>query len=248
MKDMCRFLRKSALGWVVLIFVALSLGLPGCAGKSVDEGDPTSLMKDAEGDIKSDHYQVALDKLRVIKNKFPYSPQAIEAQLKIADVYFMQESWTEAATSYETFRDLHPKHEKAPYAMFRVGKSYFNDIPSPISRDLTPATKALDAYNDFVKRHPNAPEAKEAREDIGSIRRILAEKELYIANFYYKRDYYESAKPRFEKILEMYPETEPAKEAKTKLERTLKFIEDEKREKAKEEKKEPGKDGRSQGQ
>jgi outer membrane protein assembly factor BamD len=191
----------------------------GCSGKSVEENDPSALLKEAEEDVKSDHYQIAIEKLRSIKNKFPYSNYATEAQLRIADVYFLQESYGEAAVAYEAFRDLHPKHEKVPYAMFRTGKAYFNDIPGTIARDMTPANKALEAYSEFLKRFPNAPESADARKDLAEIRRLLAEKELYIANFYFKRDFYDSAKPRYKKILDTYPETAAANEAREKLAR-----------------------------
>jgi outer membrane protein assembly factor BamD len=204
------------------LFALLALGsFHGCGGKPVDEGDPASLMADAEDEIKSDHYQVAIDKLKVIKNKFPYSKYAIDAQLRLADVYFMQESYPEAAGSYEAFRDLHPKHERVAYAMFRIGKSYFNDIPDPVARDLTPATKALNAYEDFLKRFPDSPDAPEARKDLLQVRQNLAAKELYIGDFYYKRDFYASAQPRYQKVIDLYPDTEAAKEAKTKLEKTV---------------------------
>jgi outer membrane protein assembly factor BamD len=202
----------------VLVTLAL-LGLAGCSGKNVDPNDPAALMQDAEDEIKSDHYQIAIDKLRTIRNKFPYSKYSLEAQLRIADVYFMQELWGEAATAYETFRDLHPKHEKVAYAMFRVGKSHFNDTPSPLSRDLTPARKSLEAYEEFLRRFPSAPEAVEARKDVETSRRTLADKELYIADFYYKRDIYDSARTRYEKLIQLYPETDASKTAKEKVER-----------------------------
>lgn len=190
----------------------------GCATTHVDDSNPESLYKDAEEDIKSDHYLIAIDKLKSIRNKFPYSKYAIEAQLKIADVYFAQESFPEAAVSYEAFHDLHPKHEKAAYAMYRAGKSYFNDIPGTIARDLTPAQKAMEVYLTFMKLYPTAPEAVEAQKDIQSIRNLLAEKELYVGDFYFKREVYDSAKPRYKKIVELYPETPSAKTAKEKLE------------------------------
>ena len=174
-------------------------------------------FKEAEEEIKSDHYQIAIDKLRTIKNKFPYSKYAIDAQLRIADVYFMQESYTESAGAYESFRDLHPKHEKVGYAMFKTAKSYFNDIPSTVARDMTPARKALDAYTDFLRRFPSAPESEEARKDTATVRGLLAEKELYVANFYFHRDFYDSAKPRYKKIIELYPETPAAKTAEERL-------------------------------
>src|SRR5436305_4595321 len=105
-------MRKSAF---LTVLVLLSILYAGCAGTPVDENDPASLFKDAESDIQSDHYQIAVEKLRSIKNKFPYSKYALDAQLRIADVYFLEESYAEAAAAYETFKDLHPKHEKAGY-------------------------------------------------------------------------------------------------------------------------------------
>lgn len=193
----------------------------GCSGKDVDENDPAALLKEAEEDISSDHYQMALDKLRAVKNKFPYSKESVEAQLRIADVYFMQESFAEAALSYETFRDLHPKHEKTPYAMFRIGKSHFSDHPGTIARDLGSLQRAVDAYAEFTKRFPTAKDADEARKDAAEAKAQLAEKELYIANFYLKRDDAASAKGRLEKIVEKYQDTPSFEEAKQKLARIV---------------------------
>jgi outer membrane protein assembly factor BamD len=206
---------------ILPILLALSFSaassLSGCSGKSIDESDPAQLYKDAEEDIESDHYQLAIDKLRVVKNKFPYSKYATDAQLKIADVYYLQESYAEAASTYELFRDLHPKHEKTPYAMVRIGMSYYNDMPSTVARDLTSASRALDAFNEFVRRFPSAPEAAEARTHIAEVRKTLAQKELTIGDFYVREDQFDSARARYNKILALYPDTEVAKEAEAKL-------------------------------
>lgn len=212
---------------VFLAWVALSMtaGMFACSGKSVQENDPAALYNDAEEEIQSDHYQIAIDKLRVIRNKFPYSKYSVDAQLRIADVYFLQENYIEAAAAYENFRDLHPKHEKVPYAMFRIGKSYFKDLPSNVARDQTSAQKAAEAYQEFLHRFPAAPESSEARDDLASSRKSLADKELYIGNFYYKRDFYDSAKSRYEKILVLFPETDAAKKAKDTLDKIADYEE-----------------------
>ncbi len=202
---------------MLFLLGALQVSHFGCSGKSVEDGDPADLFKEAQEDIDSDHYQMATDKLKIIKNKYPYSKYALDASLRLADVYFLQESYTEAALAYESFRDLHPKHEKVPYAMFRVGKSYFMDMPTTVARDLTSAQKAQDSYNDFLHRFPNDPNAAEARKDLGDTRKALAEKELYIANFYFKRHFFDSAKNRYEKLLELYPDAPSVDEAKDKL-------------------------------
>ena len=200
----------------VLSFLFL-LVLGACSTVPVDESDPLALYTDAEAEMKSDHYQIAIEKFRAIKNKFPYSKYAVDAQLKIADVYYLQESFIEAAASYETFRDLHPTHEKAPYAHYRLGKSYFNDIPGNVARDLTSAQKALDIYNDFLHKYPALPEAKEAEKDRLEIRNRLANKELSIGDFYFKRQYFAGAKPRYTKVIRIFPETEAAHLAQLKL-------------------------------
>ena len=192
----------------VALAVALSayLALAGCASEVTQDRDPAEVMKEAEEEIGADHYQLALDKLRLVRNKFPYSKHAVTAQLRIADVYYLQESYTEAALTYETFKDLHPKHEKVPYAMYRIGMSYFNDVPS-VERDLTPAFKAQEAFNEFLRRFPDAPEAVEGRKKVAETRKLLAEKEYYIAEFYRRWDQPNSARRRYQKILDQYGDT-----------------------------------------
>lgn len=215
---MMRSLNYSRCSLAALAALLLAAGiLPGCAGKSTTPTDPTVLYNEALEDMKSDHYQMALDKLREVKNKFPYSKVAVDAQLKIADVYFAQEEWPESAAAYETFRDLHPRHERVSYAMYRAAKAYFNDIPDPIARDMTPAQKAVDAYNEFLREFPDSTEATLAKQDLEKAIEELADKELYIGDFYFKRDFYDSAKGRYQKILNLYPETEAATEARSKL-------------------------------
>jgi outer membrane protein assembly factor BamD len=213
--------------WVItgILAVFLSGVMSSCSGKQVDPSDPASLFQEAEDEIKSDHYLMALDHLRAIKNKFPYSNYSVEAQLRIADVYFLQESYPEAAASYESFRELHPKHEKVPYSMFRAAKSYFNDIPSKIARDLGAGQRALQAYAEFLAKFPNDPLAKEAREDVATVRNLLAEKEVYIGDFYSRENHYDSALGRYKKAMELYPETAAAKEAQGKVEHAQRMLE-----------------------
>lgn len=209
-----RFLLSAALA---VLFLAAFVTMSGCGGKPVNENDPASLYADAEEDIKTDHYAIAIEKLRTVKNKFPYSRYATDAQLKIADIYFMQESYAEAALAYETFRDLHPKHEKTPYAMYRVAKSHYMDAPENVARDMTPAQKALDAYQAFLRTYPAATETEEAKKDVAEVRRRLAAKELYIANFYWREEQYKAAKARYLRVVDTFGDTQPAQDAKERL-------------------------------
>lgn len=208
-----------SIRWVPALLAAgiLAFGAAGCAGKAVNENDPASLFADAEDDIDSDRYAIALEKLRTIRHKFPYSKYSPLAQLRIADVYFLEESFPEAAASYETFRDLHPKHEKASYAMYRIGESYFEAMPENVARDMTTAYEAIDAFEAYLNRYPKGEHAEQARKRLGESRSRLARKELYVADFYFKRDFPDAAMGRYEKVVRLYPKTEAAEKAKQRL-------------------------------
>lgn len=94
------------------------------------------------------------------------------------------------------------------------------DIPSTVARDLTSAQKAEDAYTLFIKRFPNDPLIEDARKGRVKTRELLAEKELYIGNFYSNQDQLDSAKGRYEKLIQLYPETPQAKTAADLLAKT----------------------------
>lgn len=210
---------RQTKGCFEILFCLAALTLAGaCSTGSINDNDPEALFKEAQSDIESDRYQLALDKLKIVRSKFPYSSYSTLAQLRIADVYFMQESFIEAAHSYQTFRDLHPKHDQVAYAMFRVGESYEQDIPSKLARDLTSAYKALDAFGEFLQRFPNDPKSAEARNKVQEIRGRIAQKELYIAEFYEHWDEPGSAYGRYRKIEKVYPDTPVIQKAQKRRE------------------------------
>ncbi len=207
----------SSLLLVATLAGAFSLGGFGCSSADVDENDPAALMKEAEEDIDASRYILSIEKLQKVKNQHPYSKQAVEAQLRIADVYFLQESYAEAAATYEAFRDLHPKHPKLPYAAYRVGLAFYSDLPGNHARDLSSGYKAQDAFKDFLAHYPTDENAASATAKLAETRKILAEKEMYIGNFYFKREMWEAAKGRYSKVLNVYSDTPSVEDAKSRL-------------------------------
>ena len=127
------------------------------------------------------------------------------AELSIADVYFKQESYAEAQVAYQTFRDLHPKHAQISYVVFRLGLSYFNQLPETVDRDLSLATNAILIFNELIKNHSSSEFINEAKEKRDKALKMLAGKEDYVADFYFIREKYDSALTRYEGILSKYP-------------------------------------------
>lgn len=213
---MKRIIKASLLLFGVV--VSGSFIASGCANVTVNEDDPEALYQAAENEIQNDRYQFALDRLRMVRNKFPYSRFSSLAQLRIADVYFLQESFVEAASAYQTFRDLHPKHEKTSYASFRIGESYFQETPGTIARDLSPAKRAHEAFLNFTRLYPSDPLNAEAKNRLLEIEEMLAEKEVLIGRYYLRKDRVDASKSRFQNVISKYPKTNASKDAAQLLE------------------------------
>ena len=201
-----------------LSFIFLGAAIwTGCSSTSVNEADPAALYDDAEKDIKNDRYLLALDKLRILKSKFSYSSFGVLAQLRIGDVYFLQESYPEASAAFETFIELYPKHPKASYALFKAGESYYLDIPSTIARDLKTAESAINSFTQYLKKYPTGEFVEKAKDMKLKAYNKLGEKELSIAEFYIRKKKDEAAIARLQKVINQYCDSESATKAKELL-------------------------------
>jgi outer membrane protein assembly factor BamD len=140
-----------------------------------------------------------------LRDWYPFSKYAILAELKIADGYFNLESYTDAIFAYEEFEQLHPRNEAVPYVIFRIARSYFNQIDT-IDRDQTNATKALETYRRLVQQYPTDVYAGMARSDMLACYQSLAGHEFYVGVFYYKDKNYNAAKVRFTAVVKNYPD------------------------------------------
>jgi outer membrane protein assembly factor BamD len=183
----------------------LAFTLFGCAStETIDTSTAEGAYKLAEEYEKDERFEESVGKYTDVKNKFPYSRFATQAELKIADVQFKRESFIEAQYAYQTFKELHPKHPQIDYVTFRLGLSYFSQLPSTIDRDLSLADKAILYFDEVMTSYPGSQFATEAQAKKNEALKMLAEKEIYIAQFYFKKKQYGSALGRFEAVLKNY--------------------------------------------
>lgn len=182
-----------------------ALMISACAStEQIDTSTAEGAYKLAERYEKDERFEEAVIKYTEVKNKHPYSRFALMAELKIADVQFTRESYIEAQYAYQTFKDLHPKHPQIDYVTYRLGLSYFNQLPSTIDRDLSLAEKAILYFDEVMAAYATSQYAKEAGEKKSLALKMLAEKEMYIAEFYFKKKQFGSALGRYETVLKTY--------------------------------------------
>ena len=148
-------------------------------------------LDDAEASYKS------------LMEKFPLSTYTVKAQLKLADLYYSREDYELAGAYYTTFVAIHPEHPDAAYALFQKGMSLFEGVLSA-DRDQTSTRKALFAFQDLRAGYKGSAYYEKAAKLISFLRHRLAERELYIAGFYYKNKKYKGALSRYRDILKQY--------------------------------------------
>ena len=66
------------------------------------------------------------------------------------------------------------------------------------------ADKAILYFDEVMSSYPSSPDVKEAGAKKAEAVRMQADKELYIANFYFRKKQYVSALGRFETLLKNY--------------------------------------------
>jgi len=163
-----------------------------------------AIYNEAKKLVDSSRYIMATEKLNLLRSKYPYSFYATHAELLAADILFLQDNYIEAAAAYILFRDFHPKHEKLPYVIWKIAESYYNQLPSTFDRDLSTGDEAIKYYEEILDKYAQTEYSKGSSEKIDKIKKMKKEKDLYIADFYFKTEVYDSAIYRYKLLLSQY--------------------------------------------
>lgn len=188
-------------------------------GRSAEE-----TYKAGEAELKGGNHLEATKLFEHVRTKYPFSRFAALSELRLADVKYDQERWTEAAEAYKDFVKLHPNHENVDYAAFRVGQSYWKDAPSTFKllppsheKDQQAVRDAVDALQGFAAKHPSSKYRPEAERILAQARARLMDHEWYVAEFYAKRGHWAGAAGRLEGLIKKYPDSPREAEALFKL-------------------------------
>ena len=199
----------------IAIVMTMVLIMAGCAARKKKAGyggGPAKLYAKGLARFNGEKYQTALEIFKDVKSYYPDSPEAVRSEIRTADCHFFLGEYEEAIAIYEEFRKLHPYHEDIPYVLFQIGQAHFTQMRTS-DRDQTPVRKALSDFEYLVENYPSSIFTEMAAEKIPLCRRSLAEHELLVGMYYYKREKYQGAASRFETFLEEYADIELAPKA-----------------------------------
>ncbi len=195
-------------------------GLFGWFKKAVQEPDQSAqgLTKEAMDYYARGRYLLAEEIFQKIRDRYPFSPLATLAELRLADCKFHQGLYEEAIPLYEEFEKLHPTNEAIPYVIFQEGACY-HELMCSADRDQTNTHKMIETYQRLLKRFPDSPYTYEGKRRILEGRNRLAEHEIVVAKWYLNTKQYPQARKRLETAINLYPDTKACKEARRLLKR-----------------------------
>lgn len=156
------------------------------------------------GVIPHTDYDEAIETFQAIIDNYPYSEYAVNAELAIADAYFENQKYEEALSYYRDFIDLHPQHEKVPYAIFQAALCHERRVKSS-NRDQTATREALNFLDQLLATYPYSDYADRGEVLWRELRLRLAQQVKSIGDFYRKRSEWESAAERYRSLLNEYP-------------------------------------------
>ena len=193
----------------LLIIQFLILFTGGCAifnprGNEKEE-TPEQLMEEGVSNYRAGKYFKAIDSFQQLKDRYPYSELAVEAEIKLADTFYKQKEFDEALDAYLEFERLHPKNKSIPYVIYRQGMTYYSRIGT-VDRDQTSAYRALKEFERLKREFPDNPYSLKAERKIKKCFAHLAKYEYYVGQFYFKAQKYDAALKRFEYLISHYPD------------------------------------------
>lgn len=166
-------MRKSV--FLPLLLVA-SLFLSGCGiidryFLPVPDDTVQEIFEAGNDAMQEKDYVAAAKYYSRIKDDYPFSPYAVEAELSLGDAYFLDKEYDRAAEAYRDFETLHPRHEAIPYVLYQLGMALQKGYIS-VDRPATQVEEALEYFHRLEQVYPDTEYAAKAEEQIRGLPQV----------------------------------------------------------------------------
>ena len=204
--------------YIMGIFAALSLMMVGCSNSDNADIDGQAdapvdqLYNDALNTVLAGDVDLAAPKFEEVERQHPYSIWAVRAQIIAAWSFYQSNQYAQAEASLDRFIELYPADPLTEYAYYLKALSYYEQIVD-VERDADMTYKALNAFEDVLRRYPDGPYARDSQLKADLARSHLAGKEMAVARFYLNKGHYAAAIKRFAVVVRDYDRTNQVPEA-----------------------------------
>jgi outer membrane protein assembly factor BamD len=209
----------------VLVATCALVGLSACSvlPERTDETKNWSAEKlyaEARDEMTGGHYEAAIKLFERLESNYPFGTYAAQAQMEIAYAHYKADDQAEALAAVERFIKLHPNHPQVDYMYYLRGLVNFNDQlgffsfiyeQDPTERDPKATREAFAAFKALVDKFPNSKYAEDSIARMSYLINAMAQYEVHVANYYYRRGAYLAALNRSQDAVANYSDA-PARE------------------------------------
>jgi outer membrane protein assembly factor BamD len=204
-------LAPSALSRIILASLLLATAGCGWIGSVLKSAPtpilpPEELYKLGEQAIEKRTYAEARESFKKIVERHPTSSYASRARFLMGETYYRDGEFEKAIVEFRTFLSFYPRHQIADLVQYRLAMAYYDQI-KPIEQDQSLALKALEEFKKLIKDYPESRYATDALAKIDISRGRQAQKELWVATYYFNQGNPSGARQRLELVLKEYPRT-----------------------------------------
>jgi outer membrane protein assembly factor BamD len=208
-----------------LLLASVALLTSGCSSPPKDKTasmSPAQIHAEAKDELNTGAFDKAIPLLEKLEGRAAGTPLAQQAQLDKAYAHYRAIEPAQAIVTLDRFIRLHPASPALDYAFYLKGIVNFNDDLGLFSgitrqdlseRDQKAAKESFEAFKELVTRFPASRYAPDARQRMGYIVNSLAQYEIHVARYYFKRGAYLAAINRAQVALSDYPEAPAIEEA-----------------------------------
>ena len=157
-----------------------------------------------EKELNRSRHEDARARFKEIVTRHPDSSYTPRARFLIGETYYREGEFDNATKEFESFLAFYPRHQIADLVQYRMAMSYYDQI-KPVEQDQGLTQKALDRFRQLVKEYPESRYTTEALAKIDVCRGLLAQKEVWVASYYFTQANPSGARQRLELVLKNYP-------------------------------------------
>jgi len=195
--------------------------LSGCGGGSrapaLETQTAEQIFKQGELALETNRKpDEALVYFQEVERLYPYTAFAKRALIMQAYTYHKMKDYPLARDAAQRFLDFYPGDEDAPYALYLMALSYYDQIDD-VGRDQGITFQALRGMRDVIETYPDSEYARSAILKFDLAFDQLAAKEMEVGRYYLKRRHYAAAINRFRVVVQDFQTTTHTAEALHRL-------------------------------
>tara|TARA_B100000575_G_scaffold273403_1_gene256309 strand:+ start:50 stop:853 length:804 start_codon:yes stop_codon:yes gene_type:complete len=174
--------------------------------------EPETLYRLAKITFDEQNFELARKQFKEINKLFPLSNEAIQAEIMIAFIDYIQMDYDNAILNYRKIINKYPSHNDLDYVYYMIAMCNYEQLQNE-ALDGYYNNLALNAFDQVIKRFPDSKYSKDSRQKIILVKSNIAAKHMEIGRFYLENKEYFAALNRFKIVVDEFSMTKFTPEA-----------------------------------